>query len=114
MENYIRCPACDSTRIRERHIGKKTGAVAGGVSGALAGASIGSAVPVVGTIAGAAVGALFGRLVAGATAGAVTGATLDAWYLIVMNVSSVNIHLVDSDIFWFAARSFRCQSRISL
>ncbi|WP_272536563.1 hypothetical protein [Providencia sp. PROV182] len=42
MENYIRCPACDSTRIRERHIGKKTGAVAGGVSGALAGASIGS------------------------------------------------------------------------
>ncbi len=36
MENYIRCPACDSTRIRERHIGKKTGAVAGGVSGALA------------------------------------------------------------------------------
>ncbi|HDU8582070.1 TPA: hypothetical protein RG685_001421 [Morganella morganii] len=53
MENYIRCPACDSTRIRERHIGKKTGAVAGGVSGALAGASIGSAVPVVGTIAGA-------------------------------------------------------------
>ncbi|MEX5995993.1 hypothetical protein [Providencia vermicola] len=29
MENYIRCPACDSTRIRERHIGKKTGAVAG-------------------------------------------------------------------------------------
>nr|WP_282552397.1 hypothetical protein [Providencia stuartii] len=59
MENYIRCPACDSTRIRERHIGKKTGAVAGGISGALAGASIGSAVPVVGTIAGAAVGALF-------------------------------------------------------
>lgn len=23
MENYIRCPACDSTRIRERHIGKR-------------------------------------------------------------------------------------------
>ncbi len=23
METYIRCPACDSTRIRERHIGKK-------------------------------------------------------------------------------------------
>ncbi|MBQ0521893.1 MULTISPECIES: hypothetical protein [Morganellaceae] len=77
MENYIRCPACDSTRIRERHIGKKTVAVAGGVSGALAGASIGSAVPVVGTIAGAAVGALFGRLVAGATAGAVSGSALD-------------------------------------
>lgn len=42
MENYIRCPACDSTRIRERHIGKKTGAVAGGVSGALAGATAGA------------------------------------------------------------------------
>ncbi len=65
MENYICCPVCDSTSIRERHIGKKSGA------------AIGSAIPVVGTIAGAAVGALFGRFVAGATAGAVTGATLD-------------------------------------
>lgn len=77
MENYICCPVCDSTRIRERHIGKKGCAVAGGVSGALSGAAIGSAIPVVGTIAGAAVGALFGRLVAGAAAGAVTGAALD-------------------------------------
>lgn len=33
MENYICCPVCDSTRIRERHIGKKTGATAGAVSG---------------------------------------------------------------------------------
>lgn len=29
MENYVHCPQCDSTHIRERHIGKKSGAVAG-------------------------------------------------------------------------------------
>ncbi|EMG9895047.1 hypothetical protein [Enterobacter hormaechei] len=52
MENYICCPVCDSTRIRERHIGKKGGAIAGGISGALSGAAIGSAIPLVGTIAG--------------------------------------------------------------
>ncbi|WP_231106860.1 MULTISPECIES: hypothetical protein [Serratia] len=77
MKNNIRCPVCDSRRVRERHTGKKGGAVAGGVSGVLSGAAIGSAIPVVGTLAGAAVGALLGRFIAGATAGAVAGATLD-------------------------------------
>ncbi|WPM84212.1 hypothetical protein QNH14_14810 [Apirhabdus apintestini] len=77
MKNNIRCPVCDSRRVRERHTGKKGGAVAGGVSGALSGAAIGSAIPVVGTLAGAAFGALLGRFIAGATAGAVAGATLD-------------------------------------
>ncbi len=73
MKNYAHCSQCDSMRIRERHIGKKSSAVAGGMSGALVGATIGSAVPVVGTITGATIRALFGRFVAGAA----TGATLD-------------------------------------
>lgn len=32
MENYIYCQTFDSIRIREFHIGKKSGAVAGGAS----------------------------------------------------------------------------------
>ena len=32
MENYICCSVCDSTCIRERHIGKKGDSVTGGVS----------------------------------------------------------------------------------
>ena len=80
----VKCPNCNSSNVRERNIGKKTGGVAGGVGGALGGAAtgaaIGSVIPGVGTAIGGVVGGLLGRFAAaaaGATAGAAAGSALD-------------------------------------
>ena len=82
----IHCPACNSSQIITKDVGKKTGGVIGtigggvsGAAGALSGAEFGGMVGAVGGPLGIALGALSGAVLGGligAATGGITGSKL--------------------------------------